>query len=41
MNNTVEEINSRVTEAEECINALENRILEITAAEQNIENGKK
>jgi len=37
MNNTLEEINSRTTEAEECINALENTILEITAAEQNTE----
>ena len=43
MNNTLEEINSRITEEEECINALENRIVEITAAEQNIEKrmGKK
>ena len=43
MNNILEEINSRITEAEECINGLENRIVEITAAEQNIEKrmGKK
>ena len=43
MNNILEEINSRITEAEECINALENIIVEITAAEQNIEKrmGKK
>ena len=37
MNNTVERINSRITEAEEWINDLEDRIVEITAAEQNIE----
>ena len=33
--NTLEEINSRVTEAEELISRLEDRILEITAKEQN------
>ena len=38
MNNTLEEINSRITEAEEWINSdLENRMVEITATEQNIE----
>ena len=37
MNNTLEEINSRITEAEEWINSdLENRMVEITATEQNI-----
>ena len=41
MNNTLEEINSRITEAEEWINDLENRIVEITAAEQNIEKRMK
>ena len=37
MNNTLKEINSRITEAEEQINDLENRMVEITATEQNIE----
>ena len=37
MNNTLEGINSRITEAEEWINYLEDRMAEITAAEQNIE----
>ena len=37
MNNTLEGINSRVTEAEEWINDLENRMVEITATEENIE----
>ena len=44
MNNTLEEINSRITEAEEWIHDLKNRMLEITAAKQNIyknKNGKK
>ena len=37
MNNTLEEINSRITEAEEWMNSdLENRRVEITATEQNI-----
>lgn len=36
MNNTVERINSRVTEAEEWINDLEDRMVEIISAEQNI-----
>ena len=30
-------INNRFTEAEECINDLEDRMVEITATEQNIE----
>ena len=37
MNNTLEEINSRITEAEEWINYIEDRMVETTAAEQNIE----
>jgi len=37
MNNTLEDINSRITEAEEQINDLEDRMVGITAAEQNIE----
>ena len=37
MNNTLEGINSRITEAEERTNDLEDRMVEITAAEQNIE----
>ena len=37
MNDTLEGINSRITEAEEQINDLEYRMVEITAAEQNIE----
>ena len=37
MNNTLEGINSRITEAEEWISELENRMVEITASEQNIE----
>ena len=39
MNNTLEGINSRITEAEEQVSDLEDRMVEITAAEQNI--GKK
>ena len=36
-NNTLEEINSRITEAEEWINSdLEDRLVEITAIEQNM-----
>ena len=35
MNNTVERINSRITEAEEWINDLEDRMVEITAVEWN------
>ena len=42
MNNTLEDINSRITEAEEWINSdLENRMVEITATEQNIEKRMK
>ena len=41
MNNTLEEINSRITEAEEWINDLEDRMMEITATEQNIEKRMK
>ena len=37
MNNILEGINSRTTEAEEWINDLEDRMVEITAAGQNIE----
>ena len=39
MNNTLEGINSRITKAKERINDLEDRMVEITATEQNI--GKK
>ena len=38
---TLEGINSRITEAEEQINDLEDRIVEITATEQNIKNEGK
>ena len=38
MNNTLEGSNSRITKAEEWINDLEDRMVEITATEQNIEN---
>lgn len=41
MNNTLERINSRITEAEERINDLEDRMVEITATEQNIEKRMK
>ena len=41
MNNTLEVINSRISEAEECINDLEDGIVEITASEQNIEKNEK
>ena len=41
MNNTLEGIHSRITEAEEWTNDLENRKVEISAAEQNIEKGMK
>ena len=41
MNNTLEGINSRITEAEEWINDLKDRMVEITAAEQNIEKRMK
>ena len=41
MNNTLEGIHSRVTEAEEQINDLEDRMVEITPIEQNIEKRMK
>ena len=41
MNNTLEEINSSIIEAEEWINDLEDRMMEITVAEQNIEKQMK
>ena len=41
MNNTIEGINSRKTEAEEQINDLEDRMVETTATEQNIEKRMK
>ena len=41
MNNTLEGIQSRITEAEARINDLEDRMVEITAAEQNIEKRMK
>ena len=37
MNNSIEGIHSRITEAEERINDLEDRMVEITATVQNIE----
>jgi len=37
MNNTLEGINSRITEAEEWISDLDDRMVEITATEQNTE----
>ena len=37
INNIVEGINSRITQKEEWINHLEDRMVEITAAEQNTE----
>ena len=37
INNTLEGINSRITEAEKWKNNLEDRMVEITAAEQTIE----
>ena len=39
MNTTLEGINSRITEAEEWISDLEDRMVEITAVEQNREKG--
>ena len=36
MNNVPEGINSRITEAEEWINELEDRMVQITATEQNM-----
>ena len=41
MNNTLEGIRSRITEAEEWICDLEDRMVEITATKQNIEKGMK
>ena len=41
VNNTWDEIDSRVTEAEVQINDLEVRMVEITATEQNIDKGHK
>ena len=41
MNNTLVGINSSVTEAEEWVNYLEDRMVEITAVEQNIEKRMK
>ena len=36
MNNTLKEIDSRITKAEEWINNLEDTMVEISATEQNI-----
>ena len=41
MNNTLEGINHRITEAEEWVNDLEDRMMEIIATEQNIEKRMK
>ena len=41
MGDTLEGIKSRITEAEEWINDLEDRMMEITATEQNIEKRMK
>ena len=41
MKTTLERINSRITEAEEWISDLEDRMVEFTAVEQNKEKGKK
>ena len=41
MNNTLEGNNSRITEAEKWINDLKNRMVKITATEQNIEKRMK
>ena len=41
MNKILEGINSRITEAEEQINDLEGRMVEITATKQNIEKRMK
>jgi len=40
MNNTLEGISSRVTEAEEQISDLKDRMVEITATKQNMEKTK-
>ena len=41
MKNTLEEINRRITKAEEWISELEDRMVEITSAEQNKEKRMK
>ena len=41
MNNTVQGMNSRITEAEEQLNDLEDRMVEITITEKNIEKRMK
>ena len=41
MNNTLEGINRRITKAEKQINDLEDRMVEMTATEQNIEKSMK
>ena len=41
MNNTVKRINSRIAEAEEQISDLEDRMVEITVAEQNRKKNEK
>ena len=41
MNNTVQGMNSRITEAEEQLNDLEDRMVEVTGTEQNIEKRMK
>ena len=41
MNNTLEGNNSRITEAKEWINDLEDRMMEISVAKQNIEKRMK
>ena len=41
MNNTLEGINSRITESEERINDLEDRMMEITAIEYRKKNESK
>ena len=41
VNNTLEGINSRITEAKEWINDLEDRMVDITATEQNVEKRMK
>ena len=41
MNNTLERINSRITEAEEQLYNQEDRMVEITATEQNTDKNEK
>ena len=41
MNNTLEGINSRITEAKEQISDLEDRMVEITATKQNVDKRMK